>query len=349
MKILVPLIAVLALCALALLGARSGGAAWLLGVALPYLAVLTFLVGVVVKVLGWARSPVPFRIPTTCGQQKALDWIPSSKLESPHSTLGVVARMALEILFFRSLFRNTRMAVVADKGKVVYDPSKWLWLGSLVFHYSMLLVVVRHLRLFTEPVPTLVLWLQGADGFFQIGLPAVYLTTAGFLIGLGYLLWRRLSSAQLRYISLAADYFPLFLLIGIGTTGVLLRHFVKADLEPIKRLAISLLHLQPVVPAGIHVLFYMHLLLVSVLLVYLPFSKLMHLGGVFLSPTRNLANNNRMVRHINPWNHPVAVHTYEEYEDEFRDRMVAADIPVEKQPGAAPSPAAEGAEPRPTE
>ena len=62
---------------------------------------------------------------------------------------------------------------------------------------------------------------------------------------------------------------------------------------------------------------------------YFPFSKLVHLGGVFLSPTRNLANNNRMVRHINPWNAPVKVHTYEEYEDEFRDKMIEAGIPVE--------------------
>ena len=56
----------------------------------------------------------------------------------------------------------------------------------------------------------------------------------------------------------------------------------------------------------------------------------MHMGGVFLSPTRNLANNNRAQRHVNPWNPAVKVHTYEEYEDEFRDKMVAAGLPVEK-------------------
>jgi hypothetical protein len=54
------------------------------------------------------------------------------------------------------------------------------------------------------------------------------------------------------------------------------------------------------------------------------------MGGVFLSPTRNLANNNRMKRHINPWNYPVKVHTYEEWEDEFRDKLEAAGMPVEK-------------------
>jgi hypothetical protein len=55
------------------------------------------------------------------------------------------------------------------------------------------------------------------------------------------------------------------------------------------------------------------------------------MAGVFLSPTRNLANNNRSVRHVNPWNYPVKVHTYEEYEEEFREFMKDAGIPVEKE------------------
>ena len=56
-----------------------------------------------------------------------------------------------------------------------------------------------------------------------------------------------------------------------------------------------------------------------------------HMPGVFLSPTRNLANNNRMKRHINPWDYPVKFHSYEAYEDEFRVKMKAADIPVDKE------------------
>jgi len=56
----------------------------------------------------------------------------------------------------------------------------------------------------------------------------------------------------------------------------------------------------------------------------------MHMAGVFLSPTRNLANNSRYVRHVNPWNYPVKFHTYEEYEDDFRDVMIEAGLPVDK-------------------
>ncbi len=49
-----------------------------------------------------------------------------------------------------------------------------------------------------------------------------------------------------------------------------------------------------------------------------------------MSPTRNLVNNSRRVRHINPWNYDVKTHTYEEYEDEFREVMKNAGLPLEK-------------------
>jgi hypothetical protein len=67
----------------------------------------------------------------------------------------------------------------------------------------------------------------------------------------------------------------------------------------------------------------------------------MHMGGVFLSPTRNMANDSRMRRHINPWNPDIKPHSYAGYEDEFREFMVEADIPVEKElPPKADEPAA---------
>jgi hypothetical protein len=37
-----------------------------------------------------------------------------------------------------------------------------------------------------------------------------------------------------------------------------------------------------------------------------------------------------MHRHVNPWNYPVDVHTYAEYEDDFREKMVEAGLPVDK-------------------
>ncbi len=173
-------------------------------------------------------------------------------------------------------------------------------------------------------------WLQFVDNFFQIGLPLIYLTDIVFLCAVGYLLFRRLFDGRMRYISLSGDYFPLLLLLSIGSTGVLMRYFTKVDVVSIKELGVGLLSFTPVVPEGISPLFFIHLFLVSCLAAYFPFSKLMHMAGIFLSPTRNLANNNRAKMHINPWNYPVKVHTYEEYEDEFRDLMRGAGLRLEK-------------------
>ncbi len=335
MKFIGSLVAVLLLVLLAYLGVGVAGLRELFGVVLPYVSVVVLLLGIVWRVLCWAKSPVPFKIPTTCGQEKSLPWIKQNKLDNPSNGLQVVGRMILEILFFRSLFRNTRMDFRGGEEKVVYGPSKWLWIGAIAFHYSFLVVFFRHLRFFSEPVPWLVKLTQDVDGFFQLGVPAFYITTFVFIGAVGYLLLRRLFIPQLRYISLVNDYFPLLLLLGIGTTGFFLRHLFKTDVVAIKELALGLVSFGPKAPVEASWLFYCHLFLVCVLFMYLPFSKIMHLAGVFLSPSRNMPNNNRAVRHVNPWNYPVKVHTYEEYEDEFREKMYAAGLPVEKTPEQA--------------
>jgi nitrate reductase gamma subunit len=169
------------------------------------------------------------------------------------------------------------------------------------------------------------------DGFLQIGIPHFLMTGALLLAAALYLLLRRFYIPQVRFISLAADYFPLLLIIGIATSGILMRYFYKVDIVSVKELTIGLATWNFVNPKGIGAIFYVHLFLISTLFAYFPFSKLMHLGGVFLSPTRNLANNNRVKRHVNPWNYDVKVHTYQEYEDEFRDKMKMAELPVEKE------------------
>jgi nitrate reductase gamma subunit len=322
------LLLVLGLVFFVFLGTEVLGLQVVFGVLIPYAAVLVFLIGFAMRVVDWARSPVPFRIPTTAGQQKTLDWIKPSTVDSPYTSWGVVGRMALEILCFRSLFRNTKMEL--KEGKLIYGSSKWLWLAGLAFHYSFLVIVIRHLRYFTEPVPFFVQALDSVDLMLQIGSPIVYQSSVLIVAALLFLLIRRLVNPQVRYISLPADYFPLFLILGIVLTGILMRYFVKVDLMDVKVLTMGLVTFRPTVPEGIGVIFYMHFFLFSVLLAYFPFSKLMHLGGVFLSPTRNLPNNSRMVRHVNPWNYPVKVHTYEHYEDDFREKMIEADIPVEK-------------------
>jgi [DsrC]-trisulfide reductase subunit M len=329
MGIIAAFLAVVALFLAALVGIDGLGLRWLFGAAIPYAAAALFLGGFIAKVIGWARSPVPFRIPTTCGQQKSLPWIKQAKIENPSTTLGVVLRMALEVLAFRSLFRNTK-AVMRD-GKLSYVSNKWLWGVALAFHYAFLVILLRHMRLFLEPIPGFVLAITKVDGFIQFPVPEFYVTTLVFLGAVTFLFARRVLTPQLRYISLLNDYFPLFLLLAIGLSGFWLRHVEKIDVSAAKEMVASLLALSPKPAQSLSAVFYAHLFFVSTLLAYFPFSKLMHMGGVFLSPTRNLTANTREVRHVNPWNHPVPVHTYQEYEDEFRERMRDAGLPLEKE------------------
>jgi nitrate reductase gamma subunit len=320
------------------------GLQWVFGVIIPYLAVLVFIVGFILKITNWSRSAVPFRIPTTGGQQKSLPWVEHSKFDSPTTKWQVVVRMALEILTFRSLFRNTRMRL-KEGSKVSYQLEIFLWVGALAFHYAFLTVAIRHMRFFTEPVPVFVQLLENVDSFFrmeflfpglQFGLPGVYLSGLVLLLAVLYLFSRRIIVAQVKYISLASDYFPLLLIFGIAFTGILMRYVIKIDVAAAKALTMGLVTFRPTVPDGVGTVFYIHLFFVSILLAYFPFSKLMHLGGIFLSPTRNLTTDTRAKRHINPWNYPVPVHTYEEYEDEFRDKMVEAGLPVDKAPEEKP-------------
>ena len=134
MKILVALAAVGGLFLVGLLGGMAG-MGWIFGIVIPSLALLLFVGGLVAKVWGWSKSPVPFRIPTTCGQQKSLDWLPHSRLENPQTSLQVVGRMALEVLFFRSLLRNTKAELVEGR-RLVYRTELTLWLGGMLMHTS---------------------------------------------------------------------------------------------------------------------------------------------------------------------------------------------------------------------
>jgi nitrate reductase gamma subunit len=326
---------------IAYVGTQQGaGLQMVFGIIAPYLAVILFVVGFARRVMGWSRSAVPFRITTTCGQQTSLPWFKQAKIDNPSSTVGVIIRMFLEIVCFRSLFRNSRMKL-KEGIRLTYQLELFLWIGALAFHYAFFAVVVRHLRFFTEPVPFFVTLTENLDSFFrtevlydavQWGLPGIYISGIVLLVAALYLFLRRVFIPQVRYISLAADYFPLFLIMGIALSGIFMRYFTKVDIVAIKELTMGLVTLRPTIPEGISAVFFAHVFLVSVLLAYFPFSKLMHLGGIFLSPTRNMTGNTRQVRHVNPWNYPVKVHTYDEYEDDFREKMVEAGLPVVKMP-----------------
>jgi nitrate reductase gamma subunit len=229
---------------------------------LAYSATLIFLLGFIVKVAVYFKVPSPLKIPTT---------------PAPKNSFGVVMRMIPEILFFRSLLKGG-------------TSEKILWLGGWTFHVAFLLIILRHLRFFTYPVPE---WIMS---FQQIGIWAGLV----FLISLLVLFCRRFLNDRLIVISLFQDYFILILIISIGVTGLLLKYFLRTNLVDIKAFILGLLTFQPTSVPG-SPLFLIHFSLVMLLLIYFPFSKLMHAWGILMSPTRVQTDTPREVRHVTPW------------------------------------------------
>ena len=155
---------------------------------------------------------------------------------------------------------------------------------------TRLLVLLRHLRYFTEPV-----WLP-IELIQPFGMYAGFAMVAG-LAGL----WaRRFLVDRVRYISTPSDHLMLLLLIGIGMTGLGMSFVAHTDIVAVKSffLGLMVLDLQPL-PADPILL--VHLTLVSLLMIIFPISKLLHAPGVFFSPTRNQTDDPRDRRHIAPW------------------------------------------------
>ncbi len=297
------------------------------GVIIPYIAGFIFVIGVLYRVFFWSKSAVPFKIPTTCGQQKSLPWLNRTfmdRFDSPYTNWETAVRMLMEIFLFRSLWKNVRYEL---PGQTAVS-TKWLWLFGLTFHWSLLIVLIRHFRFFLQPVPGFVDFINNLDGFIEINVGwfqphVVHIMVTGLtlLIALLYLLYRRLAFPRERTLSLPSDYIALILLLCVVTTGLLMRYVVAVDVAEVKELAQGLLSFHPPASPDLHWLFMLHLFFVSLLLAYFPFSKLMHSAGIFFSPTRNMPNNNRVVRHINPWNYPVKGVDWDEFYEEFKEDM----------------------------
>ncbi len=271
-----------------------------------YIAFAIFVIGFIYRVVKWANLPVPLKIVTTGGQ---------GRFDNPKSSLDVILRMAGEVLVFRSLFRNTKYDLKTNTIK----SNRVLWLGAIVFHISFLLIVLRHFRFFVDPVPSVITTLQGVDTITFL-TPTLSFSGILIVIALLYLFIRRLVFPEMRYISILSDHLILLLLLAIVITGTLMRYSLRVDIIQVKQFMLGILTFSPI-SIDIPWILGLHLLLVSALLVYFPFSKLMHAPGIFFSPTRNQINNPRHVRHINPWNYPVKIQSFKEFKKEYENAL----------------------------
>jgi len=224
-----------------------------------YIATLFLVCGVGFKIRQYAMTPAPLKIAVT---------------PAPTTQSGVCLRIFREVVFFESLFKS----------------NKWIWLFGYVFHASLLLIILRHFRYFTEPVWPIIALIQ------PFGL------YAGFacIIGLGGLWIRRFTVERVRYISSPSDHLMLALLAAIVLSGLFMRFVEHTDIVALKAFILGLMYFdwQPM-PAD--PILMIHLGLVIVLMIIFPMSKLLHAPGVFFSPTRNQIDNPREVRHLADW------------------------------------------------
>jgi len=227
-----------------------------------YVATAILLAGLVYKIREYWRAPTPLKIPTT---------------PAPVTRTGVVVRMGRELVFFESLFRA----------------NKWTWTFGWMFHLGLFLVLACHLRYVTEPVWGWVVLLQPFGKYGALAMVG----------GLAGLWMRRLLVDRMRYISLPSDHLMLALLMGIVGSGLIISNVTHTDVVAVKEFFLGWMrfdwgHLQTL-PVDVALL--AHLLLVLLLMIVFPFSKLLHAPGVFFSPTRNQVDNARERRHLAPW------------------------------------------------
>ena len=221
-----------------------------------YVAVAVLVAGLVYRVKQYALTPAPLKIPV---------------MPAPLTRTGSAARVFQEVFFFKSLFKA----------------SKWTWIFGWAFHAALVVVLLRHLRYFTEPVWGLIVLVQ------PFGIYAGFAMVAGLAC-----LWaRRLLVDRMRYISSSSDHLFLILLLAIGVSGLLMKYVSHTDIVAFKAftLGLVLFDWQPL-PSDPLVL--IHLTLVAVLMIVFPFSKMLHAPGLFFNPTRYQVDNARERRHV---------------------------------------------------
>ncbi len=230
-------------------------------VGLAYFAAFTFIMGLLWKLYGYLRAPMP---------------LPAATTPAPETEGGALVRVLGDVLIFPNLFK-------ADK---------YLWAGAWVFHIALAAILFRHLRYFTYPVPGIILYMETVALAF------------GYIFGIAalYLLWRRLALPRTLYVSNLPDYFALALLGAIAGTGIMVSYWAHVYIVDVKDFMLGLLSLNPVAPPK-HPLFLVHFLLVIILMLYFPFSKLLHAGGIIFSPTQNQPYEiqKKGKRYVNPW------------------------------------------------
>ncbi|MCK5409913.1 MAG: respiratory nitrate reductase subunit gamma [Candidatus Heimdallarchaeota archaeon] len=222
---------------------------------LPYITLIVFIGGLTYRIISWIRTPAP---------NSALEIYPKldkgPKLETAY---------ALDQTVFPSLFSNKKLAIF-----------------SIGLHLSIVALFFGHIRIFGEPQ-----FVWNILGLDDNGVDLFAYIMGGtfgiiFLISLLFLLGRRFFGI-VKKISVPIDYILLIFLILIAVSGDYMRFFDHINVVEIQTYFSSLVVFNPTLtPALNQWSFILHNLLVQAFLIYVPFSKVVHVIGSFITNRR---------------------------------------------------------------
>jgi len=218
-----------------------------------YVAVAVFVLGMVYRLYQWLSAPIT-RVKTGVFPKES-------------STGARVFRVARDaFLFPRSL-----------------EVDRWMWFFTILFHVGLLGAFVGHLRLIHEFSPLAIL--LGPEGMDQLSLVGGGLMGTILIVALAYYLFRRFTSPY-KEMSVLEDYLLLVLLILIIVMGNHMRFVGHVHASEYRAYVGSLLAFKPsftpvLADSSTKTALVFHILFANLLLIYFPFSKLVHVIATF--------------------------------------------------------------------
>ncbi|MHC5036920.1 MAG: respiratory nitrate reductase subunit gamma [Planctomycetota bacterium] len=217
---------------------------FIVGAILPPLTVLVFLGGMIYRISQWRKRPSP----------------PITLFPAPESSGSRLIELLKETFLFKRLFNG-------DLG---------LWFLGGLFHIMLVITFIDHYDR--------ILAFAGITGGGLFKIPILSGGPTGIaLLGLVSLLFvRRLVLKRASQVSSFPDYFALVLILAIILTGDAMRFYSHYDVVATREYFSGLLAFSyRGMPDNLW--FILHFLLAQVLIMFMPFSKILHFGGIFFT------------------------------------------------------------------
>jgi nitrate reductase gamma subunit len=217
---------------------------FIIGAILPPLTIILFTGGLIYQISQWKKLPSP----------------PMTLTPAPKSNWGRLMEVLKESFLFKKLFHGDLT----------------LWLFALLFHVTLAISLLDHydrilafMGITTGTIFTVPFLSGGVTGIVMLVCAAI-------------LFIRRFVLKRVAEISAFDDYFALLLIIAVVATGDVLRFMSHFDVVQTREYFSGLLSFSyKGLPQNNW--FIAHYLIAQVLIIYIPFSKIMHLGGIFFT------------------------------------------------------------------